>query len=490
MSSDKRTFYPYCLWIKALNLGNLHSLLEDLARDQFRELRTSFFSDPLQDLHLVSKSKHVTRRSGGPVMDIDGIIIAVADKLTAFIKQAADQEDKTVTLASLEGYHLPSASLPTWVSRLSLLTSLTVRDGSVLNADVSLAIRANCPHFKEVVCHYCIGSDVDSQLAAFFSGLAPDSLESFTVMSSNSIREKTFKALKGHSESLRGLGLCLEQPAALSALNLLSDCKNLKWLTIEATGSARSLDWEREKKQEFLEVLSWLRGCLSLTSLDLVHVPNSSSILSQVLQVPEIKLKSLDVKLQDTDERFYSALGSQTSLESLVVRTNDELVDIAGPRHAQFVSSICSCTKLRKLDLMNEVLTLEDVYNIMESLRVLDDFSFDGELIDDDFLPPLANIAYLRTLNINALSNFSFAGLLNFVNDLASLDESSVSGDSHGSHPHDGVRIYIMRQVGEHKFSDQEERLLTVETDRRLGGRIEITYEGDPDELHESDFSD
>jgi hypothetical protein len=140
-SSLGKTLFPYCCWIKALKLGNLHSQLEDLARDN-PGLKAQFFRPPLEKLQIW--------RGRGRALDLDAIIVEVANLVTECIRTSADQEAKRVGITTLEGFYLPTANLPTWVSSLSSLTSLVVRDGSVLNADVARAIRANCPAFREV----------------------------------------------------------------------------------------------------------------------------------------------------------------------------------------------------------------------------------------------------------------------------------------------------------------------------------------------------
>jgi len=129
-----KTLFPYCTWIKVLKLSNLMSLLEDISQ-QKAVLRGPFFSPPLQNLKGMNR---------------DAIIIQVADLITQRIEDAAKDADKATQLTSLEGPHLPSAYLSTFVSRLSRLTSLAVRDGSVLTIDVGQAIRKNCPAFKEL----------------------------------------------------------------------------------------------------------------------------------------------------------------------------------------------------------------------------------------------------------------------------------------------------------------------------------------------------
>ena len=469
-SSVGGTFYPYCLWIKVLNLGSLHSLIEDLARDQ---MKTWFFSAPLKEFYVTS-----TSRAKRPVMNIEAIVTKVATQVTSFIKKSAEDENKTVMLSGLEGYHLPTSILPDLVSKLSQLSSLTVRDGSVLTADVSRSIRDSCPFFKEVVCHYCMGTDVDQDLAGFFSGLTPNTLESFTITSANAIDEQTFRALGGHSASLKELSLSLELPA-VAALRLLGGCQNLRRLSIEALSLARISNWHADLKEELLDITSWLKSCTLLTRVDAVCFP-TASMLSEVLKAPNIRLSSLSARLIDMDDQLYNSLSHQTELESLSFHVTDEAVDLVPATHDLFVSSICSCAKLRKLDVMSEVLNLQDILRIKECLPLLDDLSFDGE-VDDDYLPPLARIRYLKNLNINASSTFTFAGLLNFISDLQDADADA---------DHEGIRIFIMRQLGEYKFSEQEETMLSSELWRKMGGLIQLAYEGDPDELHESDLSD
>lgn len=129
-----KTAYPYCIWVKALQLSNLMSLLEDIGQ-QKKALKRPFFSPPLQILRGLKQ---------------DEVIIKVADLITKRIQADAEDANKAAQLSSLEGPHFPSASLSSLVSRLSRLTTLAVRDGSVLNKEVGLAIREGCPAFKEL----------------------------------------------------------------------------------------------------------------------------------------------------------------------------------------------------------------------------------------------------------------------------------------------------------------------------------------------------
>lgn len=148
-SSLGETVFPYCLWVKALSLGNLHELLEVIAKKSMRKYTALLFSPPLESFRVENKAR-ITRNSKGQSMDIQKVVVHVADSITRFIKASAIEENRAVTLATLEGLNLPTAKLTSWVSTLSQLTSLRVRDGSVLNSDVGRAIRESCPSFKEV----------------------------------------------------------------------------------------------------------------------------------------------------------------------------------------------------------------------------------------------------------------------------------------------------------------------------------------------------
>ncbi|GAB1320381.1 hypothetical protein MFIFM68171_10591 [Madurella fahalii] len=469
-SSLGETLYPYCCWIKALKLGNLHSHLEDLARDN-AGLKAQFFSPPLQKLQI---------RRRGRALNLDAIVIEVANLVTERIRSDADKQDKRVGLTSLEGFYLPTANLPNWVSSLSRLTSLVVRDGSVLTSDVARAIRANCPAFREVECYYCKGTDADEELAGFFKCLEPNTLESFTVLSVNEIGAETFKALREHSRSLKTLGLfSLERPG-LQSLNELGDCLALESLTLEAASSAQLYPWATECKGVFGEVIQWLQKCSSLRALEFMHVPSSTTILAHVLKEPSIRLTTLSLEAVDVDNEFYSSLTRQSQLRHLLVKIlDDDLLEDSDQRHLLFADAVCYCHQLRDLDT-NELFTVEDLDNISTAVPTLEEIVLNGDSIDDEFLIPLSRLSRLNSLNIFNPSNISAGALLRF------LDE--IGQDPAGRH--EGLQVYIANQNAEFRFSDEEEAMVASTLSACFKGRFEINYRQDPDELHESDFSD
>ena len=509
-SSLGETLFPYCQWIKTLRLGNLYSLLEDFGRGGLNmNLRRSshfggpslagqFFSPPLQNLDLRDQL-----RGAGTRLNVDDIVTKVGDMIIECIKTAADQQGKDVGLLSLEGpprSRLDDVSregiLTGWVTagRLSRLTSLRVHDGSVLNSDLARAIRENCPAFNEMyvlldncseptadlyprACYMCRGIKVDATLAGFFKDLAPNTLGSFTINSHNNIGEEAFKALVGHAQSLKRLGLFSLTREAVSSLGHLSQCLKIENFSLEAATEARNLPWD---ESVYSEVVQWLQRCDHLVSLDFQNVPDGTKILSEVLKSPNIRLRTLNVKSEDFSPELYQSLSSQTGLLQLAVRIVDEdVLEEGEERRDQLVDSICQCHELRELET-NELLTIEQFTQITTALPTLEEIDLNGDLIDDSFLVPLLALPRLKAFTVFGPSSFSFQGILDFLGDLAS--------DPSGQH--EGFQLYLGDQVFESKFTPDEEKFLNDEMRLRFGGKLDVTYRADPDELHESDFSD
>lgn len=87
-------------------------------------------------------------------MDTLATIVKCADSITQYIKRLADDTGTAVSLAHLEGTYIPHHILPTWIARLGTLTSLRIRDGSVLSIEAASAISEFCPLFVDLTCYY------------------------------------------------------------------------------------------------------------------------------------------------------------------------------------------------------------------------------------------------------------------------------------------------------------------------------------------------
>ncbi|KAL2136120.1 hypothetical protein VTI74DRAFT_5343 [Chaetomium olivicolor] len=467
-SSLGKTLFPYCCWIKALKLGSLHANLEDLSRGN-PGLKALFFSKPLERL--------LIRRGKGRVLDLDAIIVEVANMVTGYIRASAEQEAKRVGITSLEGLYLPTACLPRWISSLSLLTSLRVRDGSVLTSDVSRAIREHCPAFKEVECFFCIATDVDEELAGFIRGLEPNTLESFTVLSMNEIGGETFKALCGHAASLKTLVLYSLQQSAFQSLNELRHCLAVEALQLEAASTVQNYPWD---KQTYAEVVQWLQNCASLKKLEFANIPTSTKVLADVLESPSVRLTSLELKKLNAFDELHRALSKQKQLQHLLIQfTNDDLLDVLGEYRANLADAIASLHQLRKL-VTNIPFNAEELRCLSSTLRWLEELVLDGEIMDDDTFLHLSQLSKLRTLNILGPSLISPRVAMDFVEKMGQDEEGE----------HEGLHVYVSNQLWDSKFTGLEEAKVATAFWDRFRGRFEINYRADPDELHESDFSD
>ncbi|KAF3770266.1 hypothetical protein M406DRAFT_229521, partial [Cryphonectria parasitica EP155] len=407
LSSIGVTQYPYCLWLKSLGLSDLEQLLGDVASNA--SLRPRFFEGPMQEFEILSGSKRT--RFGKSILEWQKIIEKVGDTVTKFAKEAADEENKIVQLTNLEGANLPTSLLSVWTSRLATLTTLSIRDGSVLTEEVAISIRDHCPAFRELTCFHIQGQTVDENMSAFFRTLKPNSLQSFSVLSSNQIGHDTLDGLMQHSESLRVLALKSLQNTALPFLDLLSNCQYLESLSIESSTPSPPSTWAADGKDPLVVVSAWLQESKHLRKLEIHNLGGASKLLSEVLKSPTLRLRDLETKLVDDDETFYVALGNQTDLESFMFRSNIEVNDQAGLRHDTFIDSICSCKKLNDLNIMQNdhmQLTPEDLGLFQESLPELESLSFDGELLSDAIWTPLMGMTSLTTININGLSVFTY----------------------------------------------------------------------------------
>ncbi|KAI1393344.1 uncharacterized protein F4822DRAFT_423815 [Hypoxylon trugodes] len=487
LSSVGKTLYPYCAYVRALSLGNLEECLQDVAR--YKEVRDFFFQGDMEQF-LVLRDGHESYRPrrglSGPPIDAPAIILKCTDSITKYIRKLADENGTAVALAHLEGTFIPHDLLPTWIARLGTLTSLRIRDGSVLGAEAASAISEHCPNFVDLTCYYCMfpddSSTADEDLAAFFLTLPHNTLRSFQIISQNGIGEKTLTALNVHAKSLHTLKLGSLPPQAMKALNMLPDCIALETLAIENDRHHR-IDLKDFSERMLKEVSSWISSCTSLRDLSFNHVLNALSLVKDTLSSPKIRLTSLSIvdflsRATEDDDAVYAALGLQVHLENLTIGLEDGHPDnLIVETVPALENSICQLKNLTSLNLMQSFLRPRGIKLFARKLPKLSEFSFGGEMVDDGILGPLGSHPSLSLLSINALSAFSWAGLRSFAEALEATN-------------HKGIRVDILNQIGDLNFTDDEYNWLTRFFTEILKGRIEITYFNDPDEVHEDDFTD
>lgn len=297
----------------------------------------------------------------------------------------------------------------------------------------------------------------------------------------NDLGSETFKSLCEHSESLKSLGLFSLERTALQSLNQLQRCLSLESLKLESAWGARRYPWQIECKEVFEEVKQWLQKCTRLQELVLNVIPASTTILAEVLRSPDIRLVGLNIKTPDLDKEFCASLPKQQKqLQYLAVKIPDEeLLEASDERHVMLANAIACCHELRELET-NELFTYEEVENICDSLPLLEHIDLNGDLIDDVFLGPMMRLSKLKSLTIYGPSVFSPDVLLDFIDHFGA--------DPNGEH--EGLQIYVTSQNYDRKFTPEQEARIATALFEQFRGRFDINYRQDPDELHESDFSD
>jgi hypothetical protein len=127
-SSLGSTAYPYCLYIRSLDLRNLADLLaEPLFRDAALD---NFFADDMAKFLKSQETpiKKKTRASKKPVyqrINIPLVLDLVGESITSFVSESASKNKGTVALEDLAG-EISATALQSWASRLSRLKGLTL----------------------------------------------------------------------------------------------------------------------------------------------------------------------------------------------------------------------------------------------------------------------------------------------------------------------------------------------------------------------------
>jgi hypothetical protein len=277
------------------------------------------------------------------------------------------------------------------------------------------------------------------------------------------------------------LGLMSIEPAAWESIDLLST-PNLGSLVLEPSGIARNLERRIAEK-----VLLWLKQCVCLKELEITSFPLTDAVLDDLLENPDIRLTSLILKRWEPGpKRFYRNLGLQTDLRHLAMPSVEDDVDdddlVLGEAHMCFSTALMQLHNLRRL-VTNEPFTLDEFSRIIESNLLLEELVFNGYGGAEEalsFLNLLKCLSHLKSVQIVSETAFSVATIQDF---LSAIDDPEFAD-------HAGFQFYLAQQEHASRFSDCQEEELDNEIRKRFGGRFFVSYQADPDDLHESDFSD
>lgn len=140
LSTFEQTLFPYSRYLRALDLRDLESLIED---DKFRgTIQKNFFSGKLQDFHFTQLIRSKNRPRGYTRLDTRKIVLAVGNKIT----HHASLLDSLSESANVD---ILSEALLDWAPRLSYLTQLEFGDGKALaNETVRNLLHVHCPHLS------------------------------------------------------------------------------------------------------------------------------------------------------------------------------------------------------------------------------------------------------------------------------------------------------------------------------------------------------
>jgi hypothetical protein len=476
-SSLGTTTYPYCLYIRSLDLRNLASLLED---NHFRDSSLdTFFADdmakflkaqdapagPVQKKTRGGKQRSYIRLNSATIVDL------VGESITSYVADAATRDQVLVALEDISG-DISTTALQKWVGRLSRLKTLTLYDGSVLNEGVAIAINKHCPDFDDLMFCFCLRDKVDPDIASFLSTLRSNSLRSFTAISAQSIGPETFLALNRHSASLKVLKLDDLKADAIKNLSLLQCCEALEILDLQDADGLINL--KETENDIFLEVLAWLRRCNQLQELRLKKFLSAPPILTDLCLRNNIQLRKLELIEYSlvNNQDFHRAMSHQTSLESLILRADPEATfrdDID-----TLVSAISQLTGLKELDLCetSDYFRSPEIARIASSLQNLEKFSFTGYDVTDMIWPSIAGLHYLRAFNAHAITSFSFDGLLNYISTLQPTNQ--------------GIVLSVMSQKLDCNLSDPEKQAIQDSIAAKVDGKFEFVLFRETDSDYDS----
>lgn len=453
MSAFGKTTYPYCKHLRYLDLRDLGDLLDD---DKFRgKISKQFFAGVLAQYHYVLQT---STRGRVARLDIKKIVAAIGDKITQESPLLEALSEPTI------GGSIFSDSLAQWTPRLTHLKSLEMYDGKVL-ADETLQnlIHTSCPGLNTLRIYSSTNEDADHALAAFISGMPPNTLVTFENISNCRIGPETCLALNHHGKSLESLKLGLTDDS-VQHVALLQGCTEL--LTFAVASSQRAPDLKATQNDAYLEIVDWLRKCNRLKDISFFNFVSAPDLLLPVLLNQHVELENLQINATEAamyvvkdHHEFHQALSQQPTLQSLLLRADPD----ASTRDDQdtIVEAFCSLKDLRKLSLIriSDYLSNEHLVRLADNLIMLEDVYVGGYGVDDNVLESLAKLPHLKSLTFSGITNFTETGILDFIENLSESNR--------------GMLLSVDNADGDNAMSDASQNLIREVMMTKLDGRFE-----------------
>ena len=416
----------------------------------------------------------------GPFMrlNIPKILDLVGESITKFVSEAASRNRNDVALDDLAG-DIGVDALPRWTGRLSRLKSMTLYDGTSLSENVGTVIAEKCPNFEDLTFCFCTRDDMDHDLAAFFSALRKNSLESLAALTAQSVGPETLLALNHHSQSLRMLRLDGLKMDTIRHVPLLQGCAALEVLDLQGASPDMGLtNLEATENDVFLEIVAYLSRCDRLRELVFTRFPGAPQILTHLCLRNNIRLQKLQVSGYAVvgSQDFHQAISHQTTLESLELKADPE--DAFRDDIDTLVSSICQLKQLTYLNLFStsDYFRTAEIKQLASQLLNLEEFSFNGYDVTDDVWPAISGLHQLRALNVHAFSNFTLDGLLNYISTLRESNQ--------------GLQLSVMNQSAENDLSESELEIVRESISAQVDGKFDFVLFRDGQESEFDSGSD
>ncbi|GAM90514.1 hypothetical protein ANO11243_085580 [Dothideomycetidae sp. 11243] len=457
LSSLGKTLFPYCNFLRVLDLRDLLFLLDD---DKFRgRISGYFFSGDLAYLNMTVELPKVRSAPRKPRLDTKNIILSIADSIT---KQAIKLEVLTEPVAP--GLDLLSAGLSQWSPRLRNLEFLQIGDGIVLGDEaVQDLLIQSCPHLNKLEIYLWKNDDrSDAALGRFFRRLPPNTLISFQNESDCGIGQETCAALSTHAQSLESLNLAVGHKG-IAGLGALKPCTNLSFLKLSDFNAPHRL--EETENDVLADMIDWLNACTKLKSLVLTNFLSTPRLLAPAFESGRLQLDYLEISgslrqgglyALSGNETFHRALSKQTSLKTLLLAADAE--GSSQDDHRVLCDAVIALRSLKKLDMSRSSEQFDDTHllAICGALFDLEELSIDAYLATDVSLIDMHKLSQLKSVTFAGYSTFSFAALNSFIDKLG-------SGNT-------GLTMDVQNPVFESSLSEREQANIKRNLKRHVDG--------------------
>ncbi|KAI9368497.1 hypothetical protein BJX61DRAFT_537211 [Aspergillus egyptiacus] len=409
LSTLEVTYLPYYSYIRYLDLDDLGNLLGSgpTVKD---ELITQELLEFVSNEYISEGNKR--RRSARTLPDNDWIKVKLGSAIV--------QRNSLIRGMSCD---VPPATLNQWIESSPQLQTLSVWSGSVFSQHAGEKIRVHCPDFKQLRIYIWQNKapgnserDAETDAEELFNTLRPNSLEYFEVLSFSHLGPRSIKALGTQKDSLMELKLTSLDINTIRELPSLTALPRLEVLTL--TDSAPTA-WDEQFHTTVGEISEWLQSCTKLKRLELRKFLDDTELLTKVLTTSDIHLTTLSFsgcKLSAT-RGFLDVLASHTSLQTLYLRGEGS----ENPNdNANLVQALTSLSDLRDLELkdVSDFFTMDNVLTLTPFLPQLERLWISGEAYNDSLWDAFLCCPNLKSLAIYALSNFTAAGVIEFISRL------------------------------------------------------------------------